>query len=337
MSGRVMVTGAGGSIGSELVRVLCSSVKPPSLIVAVDLSEYGLYELQESVACLGVDSGVVIKYLIGDVRDNWLMDRVMRKYKPATIFHAAALKHVPMVEEPHNAIEGVRTNILGTQTVFRTAIDNDVKRFVFISTDKAVNPISMMGATKTFAEGYCREMAKYIGRTSAVVVRFGNVIGSSGSVIPKFKKQIADGGPVTVTHPDMMRYFMSIKQAVELVIHASEFSTGTYILDMGKEVNIRDLAMTLIAEADKVGEIKIDYIGIRAGEKVREELIHAGESLLPTSIDKVLRVIGMSEDIGFVGRAYCLHSACERRSLSDVIDTIREVVPYEGGISCETL
>jgi len=335
----VLVTGAGGSIGTRLVNELLNNPKPKSLIL-VDLCEYNLYQVQRVVE----ESGVALKckYLLADIRHRHLMDCVFRAEAPDVVFHAAALKHVPMLETPHNTLEAIRTNILGTKNVLDMSVRYGAEQFLLISTDKAVNPVSMMGATKTFAEGYVREAATSVS-LNVSIVRFGNVLGSSGSVVPLFARQVAEGGPVTVTHPDIIRYFMSIDDAVRLVVEsahltiASHKTSCTYVLNMGDPVKIDDLAKKMIWESGK--DIAIKYIGLRAGEKMEEELHYANEFLVPTS-RKNINIVRQSDHLrrGFVRVANELVTLCDERELPDAFVAIKEKVPYQGDtILCESL
>ncbi|HEX5337717.1 MAG TPA: nucleoside-diphosphate sugar epimerase/dehydratase [Gallionella sp.] len=280
----VMVTGAGGSIGSELCRQIAKF--RPSLLVLFEMSEFALYQLEQefSQTCPGLRFACVV----GDVKDKARVDGVLRLHRPAVVFHAAAYKHVPMMENG-NAGEALRNNVLGTLTVARACIAHDVRKFVLISTDKAVNPTNVMGATKRLAEMVCQGL-QGTGTTRLLMVRFGNVLGSSGSVIPKFREQISHGGPVTVTHPDITRYFMSIPEAAQLVLQAGLMGQGgeIFVLDMGESVRIADLAREMIRLSGfSEDEIKISYTGLRPGEKLYEELLADDEHTLPTPHPKL--------------------------------------------------
>ncbi len=280
----VLVTGAGGSIGSELCRQLARY--GPARLVLLGHGEYSIFnierELRRRFPALSLES------VIADIRDAERMDQIMARYRPATIFHAAAHKHVPLME--CNVEEAFTNNVLGTQAVLRAAERNGVERFVMISTDKAVNPTSVMGATKRVAEKLVRETALRAGKPY-VAVRFGNVLGSRGSVVPIFQEQIAAGGPVTVTHPDMRRYFMTIPEAVQLVLQAASLGRGgeIFMLDMGEPVKIVDMVKDLIELSGlKPGEdIEIAYTGVRPGEKLYEELLMDGEEYGPTAHAKI--------------------------------------------------
>lgn len=281
LSGRVvMVTGAGGSIGSELSRQILRFA--PAQLVALDLSEYAMYRLTEEIRERFPELSVVA--IIGDAKDALLLDQVMARYTPHIVFHAAAYKHVPLMEEL-NTWQAIRNNVLGTYRVARAAIKHQVRHFVLISTDKAVNPTNVMGASKRLAEMACQALQQTSERTQFETVRFGNVLGSAGSVIPKFQQQIAKGGPVTVTHPEITRFFMTIPEASQLVLQASSMGHGgeIFILDMGKPVKIVDLARDLIRLYGYTEEqIRVVFTGLRPGEKLYEELLADDETTTRT-------------------------------------------------------
>ncbi|MFA9411362.1 MAG: polysaccharide biosynthesis protein [Deltaproteobacteria bacterium] len=280
----VMVTGAGGSIGAELCRQVAAN--RPSRLVLVERAENNLFEIHSELC--GRFSDVEVVPCMADITDVPRITSVFREHRPTVVFHAAAHKHVPMME--WNPAEAVKNNVLGTQVVADLADSLAVERFVMISTDKAVNPTSVMGATKRAAELYVQALSPQ-SATDFATVRFGNVLGSAGSVIPIFRRQIQDGGPITVTHPDMARYFMTIPEAVQLVIQAAALSRGgeTFILDMGQPVRIIDLAHDLIRlsglEPEK--DIEIRFTGIRPGEKLFEELSTIGEGIERTTHPKI--------------------------------------------------
>ncbi|HBU29983.1 MAG TPA: polysaccharide biosynthesis protein [Thiobacillus sp.] len=280
----VMVTGAGGSIGSELCRQIARFA--PARLVLFEQSELALYAMEQELPQRF--PGLQIAPVIGDVKNAAWVNQVMSEHRPAVVFHAAAYKHVPLMENG-NAWEAARNNVLGTQVVAAAAQAHGVGKFVMISTDKAVNPTNVMGATKRLAEMACQAMQQPTG-TRFVSVRFGNVLGSSGSVIPKFQKQIEAGGPVTVTHPEITRYFMSIPEAAQLVLQAGLMGEGgeIFVLDMGEPVKIAELAKLMIrlsgADEDR---IRIEYSGLRPGEKLYEELLADDESTLPTPHPKL--------------------------------------------------
>jgi FlaA1/EpsC-like NDP-sugar epimerase len=281
----VMVTGAGGSIGSELCRQIMRF--SPAQVVAVDLSEYAMYRLTEEFRDRYPDTPVIS--IVGDVKDSLLIEQIMSRYTPHVVFHAAAYKHVPLMEEL-NSWQAVRNNVLGTYRVARAAMRHDVRRFVLISTDKAVNPTNVMGASKRLAEMACQALQQSSPRTKFETVRFGNVLGSAGSVIPKFQQQIAKGGPVTVTHPEITRFFMTIPEASQLVLQASSMGEGgeIFILDMGEPVKIVDLARDLIRlYGFTEDQIRIVFTGLRMGEKLYEELLADDEATTRTPHPKL--------------------------------------------------
>ncbi|MBN3763270.1 nucleoside-diphosphate sugar epimerase/dehydratase [Burkholderia sp. Ac-20365] len=276
----VMVTGAGGSIGSELCRQILRF--EPAQLIAFDISEFAMYRLVEEIQERYPSTSIVP--VIGDAKDSLLLDQVMARLTPHIVYHAAAYKHVPLMEE-QNAWQAVRNNVLGTYRVARAAIRHDVKRFVLISTDKAVNPTNVMGASKRLAEMACQALQQTSERTQFETVRFGNVLGSAGSVIPKFQQQIAKGGPVTVTHPEITRFFMTIPEASQLVLQASSMGHGgeIFILDMGEPMKIVDLARDLIRlYGFTEDQIRIEFTGLRPGEKLYEELLADEETTTRT-------------------------------------------------------
>lgn len=280
----ILVTGAGGSIGAELCRQLTRFA--PQRLVLFDSSEFALYRLVEEFSVRHPSIAVVP--LVGDVKDAARIGEVLRQYAPQIVFHAAAYKHVPLMEEL-NAWEAIRNNVLGTYVVGEAATRLGVGHFVLVSTDKAVNPTNVMGASKRLAEIVCQQLNQR-GPTRFSVVRFGNVLGSSGSVIPKFQEQIAKGGPVTVTHPEVIRYFMSIPEACQLVLQAGAMGSGgeVFVLDMGQPVKIADLARDMIRLAGHTeAQIRIEYVGLRPGEKLFEELLADNEITLPTPHPKL--------------------------------------------------
>jgi FlaA1/EpsC-like NDP-sugar epimerase len=280
----VMVTGAGGSIGSEMCRQIARFA--PAELVLFEQSEFALYTIEQEL--LQTFPALNFVCLVGDVRDTARLDEIMRQHRPSALFHAAAYKHVPLMEQ-HNAWQAIRNNVLGTWTVARAAQRHGVDKFVMISTDKAVNPTNVMGASKRLAEMVCQALQPS-GTTRFVMVRFGNVLGSTGSVIPKFRAQIAQGGPVTVTHPEITRYFMSIPEAAQLVLQAGLMGQGgeIFVLDMGEPVKIVDLARDLIRLSGFTeDEIKIEFTGLRPGEKLYEELLADNEHTLPTPHPKL--------------------------------------------------
>ena len=284
MNKTVMVTGAGGSIGSELCRQIARF--RPQLIVLFELNEFALYSIEQEFN--SAFPNIAVASIIGDVKDAKRVNEVFLRFKPIVIFHAAAYKHVPLMES-ENAVEALNNNVLGTWQLAKAAVQFHVDKFVLISTDKAVNPTNVMGATKRLAELVCQNVQQ-TGATRFVTVRFGNVLGSTGSVIPKFREQIAKGGPITVTHPEITRYFMSIPEASQLVLQAGLMGKGgeIFVLDMGEPIKILDLARDMIKLSGfSEDEIKIVFTGLRPGEKLYEELLADGESTLPTPHPKL--------------------------------------------------
>jgi FlaA1/EpsC-like NDP-sugar epimerase len=278
-----MVTGAGGSIGTELCRQLARF--DPAKLVLFEANELALYQIEQEFQTRM--PGVPVACVIGDVKDAARLEQTLRSHRPAVLFHAAAYKHVPLMEET-NAWEAIRNNALGTWRVAQGAIANGVEKLVLVSTDKAVNPTNVMGASKRLAELLCQSLSAE--RTRIVMVRFGNVLGSTGSVIPKFKEQIERGGPVTVTHPDITRYFMSIPEAAQLVLQAGLMGQGgeIFVLDMGEPVKIVDLARDMIRLSGfRDDGIQIAFTGLRRGEKLYEELLADNEHTLATRHPKV--------------------------------------------------
>ncbi len=282
----VLITGAGGSIGSELCRQVARF--QPARIVLYELSEFNLYSIDQD---LGERfPGLQLERIIGDVKDLAHLRHTFGQWRPQMVFHAAAFKHVPLMEEGHNALAALRNNTLGTYQAALAAAEVGTERFVLISTDKAVNPTNVMGATKRAAEMVVSMMAADHPATRFMAVRFGNVLGSSGSVIPKFKEQIARGGPITVTHPDIIRYFMTIPEAAKLVLQAGAIgeSGQVLVLDMGEPVRIVDLARDLIRlSGHAVEEIAIVFSGLRPGEKLFEELLADADDTLPTQVARL--------------------------------------------------
>ena len=293
----VMVTGAGGSIGSELCRQIM--MLQPIALVLYELSEFSLYKIEQEVKQLLGDKAMPIYALLGSVLNQQRIEEVCQKFKVETIYHAAAYKHVPLVE--HNTSEGVQNNVFGTLSCAQAAIKTGVETFVLISTDKAVRPTNTMGASKRLAELILQALAEETSlknKTRFTMVRFGNVLGSSGSVVPLFRQQIANGGPITVTDPKIIRYFMTISEAAELVIQAGAMGEGgdVFVLDMGEPVSILEMAKRMIHlsghhekdEGNPDGDIEIVYTGLRPGEKLYEELL-IGKQVLETEHQKIMR------------------------------------------------
>ncbi|MCC5881204.1 MAG: polysaccharide biosynthesis protein [Halomonas sp.] len=291
----VLVTGAGGSIGSELCRQLLRH--GPKRLLLLDLSEFALYRIEQDLLRIASEEGLEarVEALLGSVQHRQRLTTVMKAYEVQTVYHAAAYKHVPMVE--HNVVEGVQNNVFGTLSAARSAIEAGVETFVLVSTDKAVRPTNVMGTTKRLAELICQAFAKQQSATRFCMVRFGNVLGSSGSVVPLFRQQIQAGGPITVTHPDITRFFMTIPEAAQLVIQAGAMARGgdVFVLDMGEPVRIADLARQMVRlsglkvrdERNPDGDIAIAYSGLRPGEKLFEELL-VGDDVSATSHPRIM-------------------------------------------------
>ncbi|EDP61449.1 Predicted nucleoside-diphosphate sugar epimerase [alpha proteobacterium BAL199] len=329
---RVLVTGAGGTIGSELVRQIAGF--GPASLTLVDSSEYALYsidrELEETVPELAR------RALIGDVRDRARVAEVMRTAAPEIVFHAAALKHVPLMEA--NIDDAVLTNAIGSRIVADAARAAGVRAVVLISTDKAVNPTNVMGATKRLAEAYAQALDLAEGSaTRFVTTRFGNVLGSTGSVVPLFQRQLERGGPLTVTHPEMTRYFMTVREAVELVLQAAALEVasergrgGITVLDMGEPVRIVDLARQMIRLAGLVPDedVRITFTGLRPGEKLYEELFHDAEALEPTAIPALRRARPRTTDLALLARGLDeLEAAARSRDTAATQRTLARLVP----------
>ena len=320
----VLVTGAGGSIGSELCRQIAKY--RPSRLILFEQSEFALYQIEQEFR--EAFPQVTIVCAIGDIKNSLRLAQVMQTYTPSVVFHAAAYKHVPLMEQ-ENVWEAVLNNVLGTYRLAHAAVEHKVKTVVMISTDKAVNPTNVMGASKRLAEMVCQALQKPAA-TRFVVVRFGNVLGSTGSVIPKFRKQIAKGGPVTVTHPDITRYFMSIPEAAQLVLQAGSMGQGgeIFVLDMGEPVRIADLAREMIKLSGfGEDEIKIVYTGLRPGEKLYEELLADDEQTLPTPHDKLRLAMARTADGAWLNELLTWLMANETRSDADVKAMLRTLVP----------
>ena len=294
----ILVTGAGGSIGSELCRQI--ALFKPGQIVAYEANEYALYKLVEEFSCRFPE--VPLVPVAGDVRDAAWLDETFGRYTPALVFHAAAYKHVPLMEED-NAWQAMTNNVMGTWKVARAAAAHRVPKFVMVSTDKAVNPTNVMGATKRLAEMVCQTVQASTSDTAFCSVRFGNVLGSTGSVVPKFQEQIAAGGPVTVTHPEITRYFMSIPEAAQLVLQAASMGKGgeIFVLDMGEPVKIANLARDMIRlSGANEDTVRVEFTGLRPGEKLYEELLADAEQTLPTHHAKLRVAQAREVDIAMI-------------------------------------
>ena len=321
---RVLVTGGGGSIGSELCRQIASH--QPSMLLVLDIYENSVYDVQQELQTRYPELELVV--LIASVRNTNRMNWIFEHYQPEIVYHAAAHKHVPLMETSPN--EAIKNNVFGTWKTAYAAAMNGTKRFVMISTDKAVNPTNIMGASKRICEMIIQTFNKHYD-TEFVAVRFGNVLGSNGSVIPLFKKQIMAGGPVTVTHPDIIRYFMTIPEAVSLVLQAGAYCKGgeIFVLDMGKPVKILDLAKNLIRLSGyRVDEdIKIEFTGLRPGEKLYEELLMAEEGMKETAnkliyIGKPIEI----DEMRFFAQLKELKEASKNESC-DIRPLVKEIVP----------
>ncbi len=333
---RVVVTGAGGTIGSELARQLAAL--GPEHLFLIDNGEYALWQIDLELA--ETHPGVRRTARLADIRDEGRMRAVMADARPALVFHAAALKHVPMVED--NPLEGLATNVAGTRHVADAARAAGCRAMVLISTDKAVNPTSVMGASKRLAEMYCQALDVAARASGAgmrcVTVRFGNVLGSTGSVVPLFRRQLERGGPLTVTHPDMRRYFMTVREAVGLVLQASVLGTGDaalpdggiFVLDMGEPVKIVDLARQMIRLAGlrPDDDVAISFTGLRPGEKLFEELFHGREPPAPTGHAGLLMATPRTSDAAFVGRAIeAVATACASGQSRLALAELARLVP----------
>ncbi len=320
----VLVTGGGGSIGSELCRQIAKF--GPKKLIIFDIYENNAYDLQNELVYTYKDK-LDLEVLIGSCRDRERLRDVFDRYRPGVVFHAAAHKHVPLMEG--NPCEAIKNNVFGTLNTCRRAIDFGSKKFILVSTDKAVNPTNIMGASKRLAEIIVQSMNR-MSDTKFAAVRFGNVLGSNGSVIPLFKKQIIQGGPVTVTHPDIIRYFMTIPEASQLVIQAGALANGgeVFVLDMGEPVKIIDLARDLIrlSGLEPDVDIKIEYTGLRPGEKLYEELLMAEEGLENTKHKKIF--IGKQQDMSFQEVIMCIKSLENSMENEEMLrETMAKLVP----------
>ena len=320
----VLVTGGGGSIGSELCRQIIK--QDPKMLVVLDIYENTAYDLQQELKYHYPDKD--IRFVIGSVRDLHRLDVIFEKYHPQLVFHAAAHKHVPLME--HSPNEAIKNNVFGTYNVALTAEKYEVEKFVLISTDKAVNPTNIMGASKRICEMIIQTMAKY-SKTTFVAVRFGNVLGSHGSVIPLFERQIKAGGPVTVTHPDIIRFFMTIPEAVGLVLQAGAYAKGgeIFVLDMGEPMKILDLAKNMIRMSGFIPDedIKIEFTGLRPGEKLYEETLMDEEGLTDTenALIHIGKPIALNEEV-FFEQLRELREAT-RKDLPTIKTIVADIVP----------
>ena len=338
---RVLVTGAGGTIGAELARQIAAL--EPARLGLLDNGEFALYSIETELRERW--PGLVLSPALSDVRERAQIDETVGAEQPEIVFHAAALKHVPIVEA--NPVEGVLTNIVGSRNVAEAARAFGAALVVMISTDKAVNPTSVMGATKRVAEGFCQALDLHEARrpgvsgegTRYVTVRFGNVLGSTGSVVPLFARQLAAGGPLTVTHPEVSRFFMTVREAVELVLQASALSPAAgaaeargkiFVLDMGEPIRIADLARQMIRLAGRRPErdVKIEFIGLRPGEKLHEELFHKDEPLMPTANPAIRLAAPRTADYAMLARSIDeLEEHARARRAERVVDLLERLVP----------
>jgi FlaA1/EpsC-like NDP-sugar epimerase len=336
---RVLVTGAGGTIGSELVRQIASFA--PEALFLFEQSEFNLYQIDMELAEKYVD--LPRKPLLGDVRDAAALDHVFATHQPQVVFHAAAIKHVPMAE--YNPEEAILTNVMGTRNVADACVAHKVAAMVLISTDKAVNPANVMGATKRLAECYCQSLGSTPsarGDTRFITVRFGNVLGSTGSVVPLFEKQLKRGGPITVTHPDMVRYFMTVREAVELVLQAASMGARPeeerhgliFVVDMGQPVRIAELAeqMIRLSGHKPYEDIHIVFTGLRPGEKLYEELFHPSETSLKTDHEGILLASSRRLELAeLMPPLDALATACRKRQLAEAYAALQRLVPEFSG------
>ena len=321
----ILVTGAAGSIGSEIVRQLLKL--QPKKVILLDQAESALYDLNQDL--IRKNKSKNIEIIVGDITRKERVTNIFKSYHPEIIFHAAAYKHVPLME--NNPTESIRTNLLGTKIIADLAVAYNIQKFILVSTDKAVNPTNVMGASKRSAEMYCQALNQEH-KTKFIITRFGNVLGSNGSVIPLFKKQINGGGPITVTHPNVTRFFMTIKEACQLVLEASSMGDGgeIFVFDMGESIKIIDLAHKMIQLAglkiDK--DIKIKIIGLRPGEKMFEETLNINESTSKTHHPKILigkvSVVNLSEINKSIEK---LIMFIKTQQNDEIIKQMKEIIP----------
>jgi O-antigen biosynthesis protein WbqV len=329
---RVLITGAGGTIGSELTRQIAAC--QPSELVLMELSELHLYNIDREIRAAFPQLKLTVA--LCNVRDVRHVDAVFSANKPNLVFHAAAIKHVPIAEV--NIEEAILTNVFGTRNIAEACQRHGADVMVLISTDKAVNPANVMGATKRLAESFCQALGVEGGsKTKFVTVRFGNVLGSTGSVVPLFKEQLARGGPITVTHPEMTRYFMTVREAVELVLQAcvqgvtiQDRPECIFVLDMGQPLRILDLALQMIrlAGLKPYEDIKITYIGLRPGEKLYEELFHFSENAVKTAHEGIFLASPRFTDMATLRQAFDpLFSVCAERKAAEALELLKQLVP----------
>lgn len=334
---RVLITGAGGTIGGELARQIASY--NPSTLVIIEACEFNFYQIEREL--LRIFPHLSLNGVLGDVRDEGHIENIFAKYQPELVFHAAAIKHVPIAE--YNIEETILTNVFGTCNIAEACIKYHAQAMVMISTDKAVNPTNVMGASKRLAESFCQALGKQelenknIGNTKFITVRFGNVLGSAGSVVPLFTEQLARGGPITVTDPEMTRYFMTVREAVELVLQASvlgqnmqEKQEYIFVLDMGKPMKILDLALQMIKLAGfrPYTDIDIVFTGLRPGEKLYEELFHLSENAVKTSHQGIFLASPRQSDLKTLKDALAsLREVCKSRKTGQALELLRKLVP----------
>ena len=326
---RILVTGGGGSIGSELCRQILA-LRPERLLI-LDNSEYNLYSIDQELGARFPDMNIQLALV--SVTDVVAIDEVFDKFRPDVVFHAAAYKHVPLLEDQIRI--AVKNNILGTQIVAQASVAVGAEKFILISTDKAVNPTNIMGTTKRVAEIYCQNLNARVD-TQFITVRFGNVLGSTGSVVPLFKKQLQQGGPITVTHPDIERYFMTIPEASQLILQAMENGSGgeIFVLDMGEPIKISYLAEQMIRLAGKIPgqDIHIQYIGLRPGEKLFEELFHSSEPLEQTEHEKLFKSSYRQIDWPELSQTILmLNAACAAHQTDELLELLKSLVPEFNG------
>lgn len=330
---RVLITGAGGTIGGELTRQIASY--NPSKLVVVELSEFNLYQIERELLANFPD--LPMSFVLCDVRDSAHIDSVFAEYKPEFVFHAAAIKHVPIAE--YNIEETILTNVFGSRNVAEACLKYEAQAMVMISTDKAVNPTNVMGASKRLAESFCQALGKANNdkNTKFITVRFGNVLGSTGSVVPLFNEQLANGGPITVTDPEMTRYFMTVREAVELVLQASVLGRDMgdkkeyiFVLDMGQPMKILDLALKMIRLAGlrPHKDIEIKFTGLRAGEKLYEELFHSSENSAKTVHNSIFLASPRQTDLEILKQTFLsLYEACKIRKSATALAMLNNLVP----------
>lgn len=327
---KVLVTGAAGSIGSELVRQLIKF--SPNKLILLDQAESALYDLETEL--IRMDTGQTlpnIRVEVLNVSNESSIEKIFKEELPQVVFHAAAYKHVPLMEK--NPYEAVKVNVFGTKVIANLSSKYDVEKFVMVSTDKAVNPTNVMGATKRLAEMYVQGLNRHYGNnTRFIITRFGNVLGSNGSVIPLFRKQIENGGPITVTHPDIIRYFMTIPEACQLVLEAGTMGKGgeVYVFDMGEPVKIVDLAKKMVQLSGLVldRDIQIKFTGLRPGEKLFEELLHSNENTIPTYHNKIMIAKVVAEDFDILTNSLKqLDMILSKMNNIEIVTELKKIIP----------